>query len=166
MPEIRKAKSEDAVGLIELFKKLDEETTFMLFEHGERIITVEQQIARLNAFGSSQTETMFVAESAGSLVGFSVAVGGSANRNRHSVHIVAGVLRNYWNQGFGQALMRAVEIWAIEKGMHRLELSVIADNAKAIALYEKSGFEREGIKRDALRVDDKYVNEIYMSKLI
>lgn len=166
MPQIRKAKIEDAAGLVELFKKLDEETTLMLFEPGERTTTVEQQTSRLKIFDNSQTEAMFVAENDGTIVGFTVAIGGSVNRNRHSAHTVVGVLRNYWNQGIGRALMRAVETWAIEKGIHRLELTVMAHNTKAISLYEKSGFEREGIKRDALRVDSKYVNEIYMSKLI
>ena len=166
MAQIRKARVEDAASLVELFKQLDEETNFMLFEPRERTITVEQQVSRLKAFEDSTTEAMFVAENNGTILGFAVGIGGVANRSRHSVHIVMGVLQSHWNQGVGRELMKTLEAWAKDKHSHRLELTVMAHNTKAITFYEKCGFEREGIKRDALRVEGKYVNEIYMSKLI
>ena len=166
MAQIRYARVEDAASLVWLFKQLDEETNFMLFEPQERTITEEQQANRLMAFEGSPTETMFVAESNGTILGFAVGIGGSANRNRHSLSIVIGVLRAHWNKGVGRELMQSVEAWAQAKNMHRLELTVMAHNTQAITFYEKHGFGREGIKRDALWVEGKYVNEIYMSKLI
>ena len=166
MAQIRKARVEDAASLVELFKQLDEETNFMLFEPRERTITVEQQVGRLKAFEDSATEAMFVAENNDTLIGFVVGIGGVANRSRHSIHIVIGVLQSHWNQGMGRELMETLEAWAKDKHAHRLELTVMARNTKAIAFYEKLGFEREGIKRDALCVKGKYVNEIYMSKLL
>lgn len=39
MTQIRKARIEDEASLVELFKQLEEETNFMLFSRGERIIT-------------------------------------------------------------------------------------------------------------------------------
>lgn len=166
MARIRKARIEDAASLIELFKQLDEETKFMLFEPRERTTTVEQQANRLKTFETSPREAMFVAENDDTILGFAVGIGGSVNRNRHSARIVIGVLQSYWNQGVGWELMQSLETWAKGRNLHRLELTVMAHNARAIALYEKCGFEREGVKRDALRVEGKYVNEIYMSKLI
>lgn len=109
---------------------------------------------------------MFVAENDGTILGFAVGIGGSANRNHHSVYIVIGILRGYWKKGIGRGLMQNLEVWAKAKNLHRLELTVMVHNTQAVALYEKFGFEQEGIKRDALRVEGKYVNEIYMSKLI
>lgn len=166
MAQIRHAKSEDAPGLIALFKQLDVETTFMLFEPEERIITVEQQTDVLSAFKDSTSQAMFVAESKATILGFAVGIGGSVHRNRHSISLVIGVLQAYWNKGIGGDLIQALEAWAKARKMHRLELSVMAHNSRAIAFYEKHGFEREGIKRDALRIKGNYVNEIYMSKLI
>lgn len=166
MAQIRHAKNEDAPSLVALFKQLDEETSFMLFEPEERIITVEQQADVLSAFKGSSTQTMFVAESDDTILGFAVGIGGSAHRNRHSISLVMGVLHAYWNKGIGGNLIQALEAWAKAKKMHRLELSVMAHNTRAIVFYEKYGFEREGIKRDALRIEGKYVNEIYMSKLV
>jgi len=166
MAQIRKARIEDAASLVELFKQLDEETNFMLFDPGERTITVNQQADRLKAFESSSIEAMFVAENDGTILGFAVGIGGSVHRNRHSAYIVIGVLRDYWNKGIGRELMKSLEAWAKAKNLHRLELTVMVHNTQAVALYEKCGFEREGIKRDALLIEGKYVSEIYMSKLI
>lgn len=56
--------------------------------------------------------------------------------------------------------------WAKQKGLHRLELTVIAHNKCAVHVYEKLGFEIEGVKRDALYIDGVFVDELYMSKLL
>jgi lipid II:glycine glycyltransferase (peptidoglycan interpeptide bridge formation enzyme) len=37
--------------------------------------------------------------------------------------------------------------WAIERGFHRLELTVNTHNERAIRLYKKMGFEVEGVKK-------------------
>jgi RimJ/RimL family protein N-acetyltransferase len=50
--------------------------------------------------------------------------------------------------------------------LHRLELTVDVDNRRAIALYEKCGFEREGVKRRSRRIEGRYFDELSMSKLI
>lgn len=164
--QIRKAGIADAARLVELFQRLDEETDFMLLEPRERVITVEQQADRLKMFDNSPADVMFVAEADGIIAGFVVGTGGTVNRNRHSLHLVVGVRRTYWGRGIAKGLMHTLESWAKDQNFRRLELTVMAHNARAIALYEKCGFEREGLRRDALRVDGRYVNEIYMSKLI
>jgi RimJ/RimL family protein N-acetyltransferase len=40
---------------------------------------------------------------------------------------------------------------------------VHADNARAIALYEKVGFVREGVARDAVFIDGEYRDAINMA---
>ena len=54
-----------------------------------------------------------------------------------------------------------------EKGLHRLALSVIADNHNAIKLYEKVGFKHEGLRReDYLGEDGKYHDVVEMGLLL
>ena len=50
-------------------------------------------------------------------------------------------------QGLGERLMRAAIDAAWAKGLTRIELSVRADNTRAMALYERCGFEYEGTLR-------------------
>ena len=164
--KIRKSVIDDASGLVALFGKLDCETDFMMLEPGERKITIEKEQQQLRSIKESKNQEMFVAEIEGSIVGFIMGRGGSANRNRHSLYIVVGVFQAYWGCGIGKQLMRTLESWALENGFHRLELTVMSHNERAVVLYVKCGFEPEGVKRDSLLVNGKYVNEFYMSKLI
>ncbi len=56
---------------------------------------------------------------------------------------------------------------ARERRLHRVELTVVADNHRAIRLYEKVGFQREGLKRENyLGEDGKYHDEIIMGILL
>ena len=50
------------------------------------------------------------------------------------------VLRAYWGLGLGRALTEACIQWAKEAGYEQLELTVVAENERAIALYRKAGF--------------------------
>lgn len=163
---IREAKASDAQDLLELFLTLDNETKFMLFENGERKTTVEQQAKRLGSFEESDSDAMLIVLENSKPVGFIAGMGGNANRNRHSLYIVMGVLQEYSGQGKGKLLLEALETWATEHKFHRLELTVMTHNKNAIKLYEKLGFEQEGVKRHALFIDKNYVDEYYMSKLL
>ena len=57
--------------------------------------------------------------------------------------------------------------WARQRSLHRVELTVVADNHRAIRLYEKVGFQREGLKRENyLGEDRKYHDEVVMGMLL
>jgi RimJ/RimL family protein N-acetyltransferase len=163
---IRKTTTQDTQSIVDLLTQLDSETTFMLFEPGERKQTLEQQEAFLQELETSQSKIMLVAESETKLIGFIVGIGGIANRNRHSCFIVIGVLSAYWNQGIGRSLLTHLETWAKAQAMHRLELTVMTHNQRANALYEKCGFVQEGVKRHSMWVDGEFVDEFYMGKLL
>ncbi|UIP29096.1 GNAT family N-acetyltransferase [Photobacterium sp. TLY01] len=164
---IRQVSLNDAEKLVALFHLLDTETAFMLFEPGERQLTAEQQRKQLSEFVDSNQQTMFVAENdAGEIAGFIVGVGGKMNRIRHSLYCVIGLRNSAQGKGIGRQLMTTLEAWASHHDFHRLELTVMAHNARARQLYTSAGFSEEGIKRDAMRVDGKYVDEIYMAKLL
>jgi RimJ/RimL family protein N-acetyltransferase len=71
------------------------------------------------------------------------------------------------NIGLGTMMMKkAIEI-AKARGFHRLGLTVVADNKRAIKVYEKVGFKKEGIARDAFYGDDhRYHDEVEMGLLL
>ena len=62
--------------------------------------------------------------------------------------------------------MEEAELWARGHGIHRLELTVMAHNVAAVALYKKAGFAVEGTRRHSMLVAGSYVNEHYMAKLL
>lgn len=166
MIRVREARPADAAGVIELFQKLYAETSFMLYEPGEWTPNPEDYARRLEEAWNAEAGVMFVCESDGDLIGVVFGNRGMARRTRHSLYVVIGMIQQWVGRGVGRALLQALEARARAKGIHRLELTVDAANQRAIALYEKCGFEREGLKRHSRRIEGAYFDELYMSKLI
>lgn len=160
---IRKAVPADAVQLAALMKHV-EDSNFMLFEPGERKTTAEQLEKRLAAIGKDSV--VLVAEEQAELTGYLFAMGEGVRRKQHSIYVAVGIRQSERGKGRGTDLFEALENWAAEQGIHRIELTVLEHNRAAIALYEKMGFEVEGLKRDSLRINGSYANELYMAKLL
>ncbi len=163
---IRQVLMEDAKDLAALIRQVDSESPFMLYEAGERELTEETLQNLIRRLSGEQNAAIFAAEEDNILAGYLIAIGGAARKNKHSAYIVTGILKAYQGKGIGTLLFYELEEWAMQNGLHRLELTVITDNSAAIALYEKAGFQKEGVKRDSLYMDGKYVNEYYMSKIL
>ncbi|HEX5378940.1 MAG TPA: GNAT family N-acetyltransferase [Phenylobacterium sp.] len=87
-------------------------------------------------------------------------------RRAHAGSIGMAVHDAYSGRGAGTALMAAMveqaDRWL---NLKRLELNVYADNARAIALYERFGFEREGLHRAYAWRDGAYVDSLAMARL-
>jgi len=73
----------------------------------------------------------------------------------------------YQGNGYGTAMVRAfLDIAKKVLLLHRVELRVFADNARAIHVYQKCGFQAEGILRDAIWKDGAYRDVLMMSYLV
>jgi ribosomal protein S18 acetylase RimI-like enzyme len=97
--------------------------------------------------------TQFVAVDDGRVVGWCDVNPKTHATLRHSGVLGMGVAASHRSQGVGAALLRATLEAASARGITRVELVVRADNAAAIALYERYGFELEGRLRDYMIVD-------------
>ncbi|MEK5521474.1 GNAT family N-acetyltransferase [Heyndrickxia sp. FSL W8-0423] len=162
---IRVIQQTDALAFAQLCKEIDE-SGFMLYEPGERVIDLEKEEKRIENFLNDDRSIILVAEDDEKLIGYIVAIGGSVKRTRHSAYLVLGVKENYRGRGVASRLFESLFAWAKEKRFTRLELSVIKDNVKAVNLYRKMGFIIEGEKVHSLIIDGKPVNEYYLYKLL
>ena len=165
MITIRKIQIEDAENLLNLMNKVEAETTFLLYEKGERKRTIEQQIKNIQEQLEKGVLT-FILEDNKKLVGYVFGNIFTANRKKHCMNLAIAVLQEYTGKGYGTKLMRTLEKQAIDNGINRLELEVSEKNKFAISLYEKLGFEVEGVKRRAFLVNGNYENELIMGKII
>jgi RimJ/RimL family protein N-acetyltransferase len=163
---VRMIQSTDAESFLALCHQLDRETSFMLLEPGERTTTVEEQRREIDALLSQENAALFVAEERERLVGYISGRGGIYKRERHTVYIVIGISQDFTRRGIGTRLFQALEAWARQRHLHRLELTVMAHNQAGIALYQKQGFTIEGIRRQALFVNASFIDEYYMAKLL
>jgi ribosomal protein S18 acetylase RimI-like enzyme len=83
----------------------------------------------------------------------------------HSGVLGMGLLPEFRRKGIGKELIQRTLAAARIFGFHRVELAVRQDNANAIELYKKIGFEIEGVQREAILVDGTYENLILMGLL-
>ena len=87
-------------------------------------------------------------------------------RMRHVGSVGLYVHTDYQNQGVGTALMKVLldlaDNWLM---LVRVELEVFADNARAIHLYEKFGFEKEALLRMSVVRDGQYWDNYKMARL-
>lgn len=162
---IRKIKIKDSEKFLNMLKQLDNETTNMMFEPGERKTTIEEMEYNIKNIDSSKSLRL-VAEDKGDIVGFLSSETGFAKRISHRAYIVIGILSDYRGKRIGVKLFEGLDKWVLENKVTRLELTVMEHNEGAIKLYEKIGFKKEGLKENSLIVDGKYVAEYYMGKII
>jgi L-phenylalanine/L-methionine N-acetyltransferase len=114
-----------------------------------------------------KADLMLVAELDGDIVGTSgLHPAGPALRRRHVLMLGISVSPSAQRRGVGSALMAAMCDYADRwVGALRLELNVYTDNAPAIALYRKFGFEIEGTQRGYAMRDGRYVDSHPMARL-
>jgi RimJ/RimL family protein N-acetyltransferase len=164
--KIRKLVPEDGEAFAELIKDVENESSFMLFGPGERNVSTDIQRRMIEALSGRNNSVIFAAEVSGRLAGYLIGNGGNAGRVRHSAALVIGIRKEYREQGIGYRLFQNLDSWAMEASLHRLELSVVSKNERALALYKKAGFEIEGVKKDSLFIDGNYHDEYIMAKLL
>ncbi len=81
MITIRHIAESDAEAVLNLCTQLDQETTFMMLEPGERAPVFDEQKKRIAAVISNPNQTFLLAEDNGAPVGFLAAHGGLYRRN-------------------------------------------------------------------------------------
>jgi len=86
-PVLRIAGPNDAVALMKLKQRLDEETSFMLLEPGERDTSAQTLAGHLEDVSRSENSVVIVAGQHGDLAGYVELAGGKFRRNRSTTHV-------------------------------------------------------------------------------
>ena len=109
-----------------------------------------------------------IAEIDGEVVGF-YRVRHHEGRAAHVAYLgTLAVAPGRTGHGIGRRMIEELTARLRDEGIVRVELMVEADNARAIALYERLGFVHEGRLRAAYRrsADAHYTDELLMAKLL
>ncbi|MNC22169.1 Spermidine N(1)-acetyltransferase [compost metagenome] len=162
---IRAAVLGDARLLSELRLQIDGETENLDRERGEAFMDAAgfEQLIREDT--ASDRNLFLVAAVDGRLAAFSRCEGNSLKRLAHQAEFGIGVLQEYWGLGIGSHMLAASIAWADTSGLRKLTLKVLETNSKAIALYQKLGFEEEGLlNNDKLLSDGNYYNTVVMGR--
>lgn len=84
---------------------------------------------------------------------------------RHSGQLGIGVLPHFRGVGLGKRIADTAIQASWKREFERIALLVFASNTRAIALYERLGFEHEGLLRRARKLDGQYEDELMMALL-
>jgi RimJ/RimL family protein N-acetyltransferase len=90
---------------------------------------------------------------------------GLDTHNRRA-HLGIGIGEEHRGRGIGTDATRVMLHYAfVDRGLHRVQLEVLATNTAALRSYEKAGFREDGRMREAAWVRGAFVDEVYMSVL-
>ena len=153
---ITRVTPDDAAELLEHLKIAGGETDNLTFGAEGLPVTVEQE--RQHLATQPDCFPMFAARVNGRIVGNIGLHGSTRERMRHRLSFGLSVEKAYWGKGVGSALLRTLIDFARENGFAVISLEVRSDNARAIALYEKFGFEKIGHFRDFFRVNGESID--------
>ncbi|AUN30663.1 GNAT family N-acetyltransferase [Niveispirillum cyanobacteriorum] len=125
--------------------------------------SVEGTRAWMEKGGADDLQVVAILE--GKLVG-SAGLFRLGGRRRHVADLAIGVHDDAQGMGVGKSLMHAL-IDAADRwlDLHRVELTVFADNDGAIRLYRHFGFVEEGRLRDYAFRDGVYIDALAMGRL-
>lgn len=162
---LRNGTESDGQAVYDNFNLTHAETDFLLSYPDENSFTAEQESKFLSAKAESENEALIVAVVDGAIVGTAGidAVGGKYKVS-HRAEFGISIAKEYWGLGIGKALTDACIDCARAAGYTQLELSTVASNEGAIALYKKAGFIEYGRNPKGFRsrVTGDYQELVYM----
>lgn len=142
---LRNGDATDGRAVYELFNLAHGETDYLLSYPDENSFDLEQESRFLEEKTNSQNEIEIIAIVDEKIVGSAgIESIGTKYKVRHRAEFGISVLQEYWGLGLGKALTKACIECARDAGYAQLELNVVADNERAVKLYQSFGFEEFG----------------------
>ena len=138
---LRNGTARDGFAVYENFNLTHGQTDFLLSYPEENSMNPEQEAEFLQKKTESPREIELVAEIGGQIVGTAgIEQVGAKEKVRHRAEFGISVDQQYWGLGIGRALAEACVACAKKAGYAQLELNAVADNKRAVKLYESVGF--------------------------
>jgi RimJ/RimL family protein N-acetyltransferase len=170
MPDwfIREATGADAADFIAFFKQIADEpengTTYDSAAQFTRSLEDQQELMQSTVEAENGLWLLAVTPD-GQIIGETNSIGGKRARYG-ALSFGIAVAKDWRDQGIGTALLEELIAWCRQNPVvHRLELEVIASNARAIHVYEKLGFVTEGVRRNALKKHGQVLDTLMMAMI-
>ena len=138
---LRNGDKADGKEVFEVFNLTHAETDYLLSYPDENSYDPEQEAQFLEEKTNSSNEIEIIAVVDGKIAGTAgIESVGKKYKLQHRAEFGISVLKEFWGLGLGKALMNACIQCAKKAGYKQLELNVVAENERAVALYKSFGF--------------------------
>ncbi|WP_288273963.1 GNAT family N-acetyltransferase [uncultured Bifidobacterium sp.] len=163
---VRNAEAADAPEVLDVIQRTHVQTDFLRSYPNDMAIDVGQERSWLLERLESEREIELVGVVDGVIVGSAgVEEVGTTSKVWHRAELGISVIKQYWGNGIGGALIDACIACATAAGYSQLELQVVSDNARALALYTGRGFVEYGRNpRGLLSCVSGYQELVYMRR--
>lgn len=158
---IEKATRADAAAMLEYLKLVGGETDNLTFGAEGLPMTEAEEADYLASLETGRDGVALVARENGRIVG-DAGLSRMPRRMGHRGDLGIAVVREYWNRGVGSRLMQGIIDFAREAGFDGIDLQVRCDNAAAVALYEKYGFQTIGTHPAFFKIAGEDIPFYYM----
>ena len=161
---LRNGTEADGQTVLENFKLTHEETDFLLTYPEENTFDAAEEGAYLKQKEESPNEIEIVAFVGGKVAGTAgIEAIGTRQKNKHRAEFGVAVARAFCGLGIGRALLAACIDCAKRAGYEQLELDAVAENGRALLMYEKAGFVEFGRNpRGFKKKDGSYQELVYL----
>lgn len=142
---LRNATQSDGQLVLDNFNLTHTETDYLLTYPNENNYDAARESQFLKEKADSENEIEIIAVVDGGVTGTAgIEAVGMKYKVRHRAELGISVLKAFWGLGIGRALMTSCIECAKAAGYSQLELKVVAENARALPMYEKAGFVEYG----------------------
>ncbi|GKV56569.1 N-acetyltransferase [Sporosarcina sp. NCCP-2222] len=161
---IRHARPEDGAAIVEFYNEVGGETDYLSFGQGEYPQTADEVVRSIEGTANSSGSCMLLMKEGERIIGIGTIHSSPKFRFKH-VGVLGIVIRlSHCGNGLGRQLMNALIDWSKGNGLtKKITLVTRADNDRAIALYEKLGFQQEGIFRQESFDGERYYDSLSMA---
>ena len=142
---LRNGAEQDGPAAQQLFLRTHAQSDWLLTYPEENILTAQQEAQFLKAKTESRREIELIAEIDGQAVGLAgIESVGTKEKIKHRATFGISIDRDFWGLGIGRAMTEACIACAAKAGYAQLELEAVAENKRAVALYQSVGFVEYG----------------------